>query len=282
MKGLLVLLFSFLLLSDSYGLDNFKIVWQTDSVFRHPESIVYDAEKSCFYVSNMDKNTPNEELYSDVISKVSKNGKKIHVEWMKGLSSPSGMVLKNDTLYVVERNGIALVDMKSRKIIKRIPIETKGFLNDITIDSKNRIFVTETETIGVIYIIENYTSQVWYKGQDIGKINGILADVNDLILGVNFDGYLKKINISTKEISNLEFLGEGNIDGIQKTLSGKYLVSHFLGNLYEISPTKDKIELMNTRNRNLFIADFVYVPELKQIIIPSLRTNHIFSIHYEE
>jgi DNA-binding beta-propeller fold protein YncE len=282
MKGLLVLLFSFLLLSDSYGLDNLKIVWQTDSVFRHPESIVYDAEKSCFYVSNMDKNTPNEELYSDVISKVSKNGKKIHVEWMKGLSSPSGMVLKNDTLYVVERNGIALVDMKSRKIIKRIPIETKGFLNDITIDSKNRIFVTETETIGVIYIIENDTSQVWYKGQDIGKINGILADVNDLILGVNFDGYLKKINISTKEISNLEFLGEGNIDGIQKTLSGKYLVSHFLGNLYEISPTKDKIELMNTRNRNLFIADFVYVPELKQIIIPSLRTNHIFSIHYEE
>lgn len=282
MKGLLVLLFSFLLLSDSYGLDNFKIVWHTDSVFRHPESIVYDAEKSCFYVSNMDKNTPNEELYSDVISKVSKNGKKIHVEWMKGLSSPSGMVLKNDTLYVVERNGIALVDMKSRKIIKRIPIETKGFLNDITIDSKNRIFVTETETIGVIYIIENDTSQVWYKGQDIGKINGILADVNDLILGVNFDGYLKKINISTKEISNLEFLGEGNIDGIQKTLSGKYLVSHFLGNLYEISPTKDKIELMNTRNRNLFIADFVYVPELKQIIIPSLRTNHIFSIHYEE
>ena len=118
MKGLLVLLFSFLLLSDSYGLDNLKIVWQTDSVFRHPESIVYDAEKSCFYVSNMDKNTPNEELYSDVISKVSKNGKKIHVEWMKGLSSPSGMVLKNDTLYVVERNGIALVDMKSRKIIK--------------------------------------------------------------------------------------------------------------------------------------------------------------------
>ncbi len=282
MKGLLVLLFSFLLLSDSYGLDNFKIVWQTDSVFRHPESIVYDAEKSCFYVSNMDKNTPNEELYSDVISKVSKNGKKIYVEWMKGLSSPSGMVLKNDTLYVVERNGIALVDMKSRKIIKRIPIETKGFLNDITIDSKNRIFVTEKETIGVIYIIENDTSQVWYKGQDIGKINGILADVNDLILGVNFDGYLKKINISTKEISNLEFLGEGNIDGIQKTLSGKYLVSHFLGNLYEISPTKDKIELMNTRNRNLFIADFVYVPELKQIIIPSLRTNHIFSIHYEE
>ena len=49
MKGLLVLLFSFLLLSDSYGLDNLKIVWQTDSVFRHPESIVYDAEKSCFY-----------------------------------------------------------------------------------------------------------------------------------------------------------------------------------------------------------------------------------------
>ena len=282
MKLLFVLIFSLFVGSNSYGQENLHILWQTDSLFKHPESIVYNAKKSCFYVSNLDKNTPSENLYTDAISKVCRNGNKVKVDWIKGISSPTGMILQNDTLFVVERNGVALVDIKKRKVIKRIPIETKGFLNDITIDSKNRIFVTETETIGVIYIIENDSSQVWYKGQDIGKVNGIFSDGNELILGVNYDGYLKKINTSTKEISNIEFLGEGNIDGIQKTLSGNYLVSLFLGNLYEIGSSKGKVELMNTRDKNLFIADFTYVRELQQIIIPSLRTNQIFSVHYEE
>lgn len=282
MKFRFVFFVSFVLGINAYAQESLKILWQSDSVFKHPESIVYDAKKSCFYVSNMDKNTPENQLYTDPISKVSNNGKRIQVEWMKGFSSPTGMVLQKDTLFVVERNGIALVDIRKKKIIKRIPISTDGFLNDITIDESNRIFVTETNKVGVIYLIENDFSQVWYKGQDIGLINGILADGKDLILGVNSDRYLKRINISTQEINNILFLGEGNIDGIQKTISGKYLVSLFLGNLYEISPSSEKIELIHTRNANLFIADFVYVPILQQIIIPSLRTNQIFSVHYEE
>lgn len=281
MKCFLIVVFALLVVSKSNS-QELPILWQTDSIFKHPESIVYDVKKSCFYVSNMDKNTPVDQFYTDAISKVSKNGKRVQVEWMNGFSSPTGMILKNDTLFVVERNGIALVNAKKRKIIKRIPIQTSGFLNDITIDDKNRIFVTETEKIGVIYLIENDSSLVWYKGAEIGRVNGIFADGNDLILGVNSDRYLKRINISNQEISNILFLGEGNIDGIQKTISGKYLVSLFLGNLYEISPSSEKIELLNTRNANLFIADFVYVPELQQVIIPSLRTNSIFSIHYEE
>ena len=80
MKLLFVLIFSLFVGSNSYGQENLHILWQTDSLFKHPESIVYNAKKSCFYVSNLDKNTPSENLYTDAISKVCRNGNKVKVD----------------------------------------------------------------------------------------------------------------------------------------------------------------------------------------------------------
>ncbi len=259
-----------------------KILWQSDSLLRHPESIAYDAKRNCLYVSNMDKNTPLSDLYTDPISMVSTDGKTIEVEWMKGFSSPTGLVLKNDTLYIVEKNGIAIVDVEHQKIIQRISIDSKGFLNDLTIDDKGRIFVTESEKEGKIYLIENGKSSIWFSSKQIGGFNGIFADGKYLILGVNSDHTLKKICVKSQKIKDIAYLGEGNIDGIQKTKLGKYLVSHFLGNIYEVCKKGKVNEIFNSRDQNLFVADFAYVPGLNQIFIPSLRTNHVFSLYYEK
>lgn len=276
-----IFLLSFLL-NSSVSAQNVKILWQSDSLLRHPESAVYDAARNCLYISNMDKNTPLTQLETDPISRVSTDGKNIETEWMSGFSSPTGMVLKNDTLYVVEKYGVVIVDVENKKIIQRIPIDTQGFLNDLTIDKQGRIFVTETEKEGKIYLIENGKSSLWFSGKEIGGFNGILADGKYLLLGVNSDHTFKKMSIKSQKIKTIAYLGEGNIDGIQKSSSGHYLVSHFLGNLYEVSCKGKVNEIFNSRDKNLFVADFVYVPGLKQIFIPSLRTNHVFSLSYEK
>lgn len=276
-----IFLLSFLLGASVFAQD-VKIIWQSDSLLRHPESVVYDAKRKCLYVSNMDKATPLDNLETDPVSKVSMDGKEVETEWMNGFSSPTGLVLRNDTLYIVEKNGLAIVDVENKKIIQRIPVSSTGFLNDLTIDTKGRIFVTESEKDGKIYLIENGKSSLWYSGNEIGGFNGILADGKSLLLGVNSDHTLKKMCLKTQKVKTVAYLGEGNIDGIQKTLSGDYLVSHFLGNLYEISRKGKVKEIFNSRDKNLFLADFAYVPELKRIFIPSLRTNHVFSLSYEK
>ncbi|MEM7039898.1 MAG: glycoside hydrolase family 88 protein, partial [Bacteroidota bacterium] len=100
-----------------------------------------------------------------------------------------------------------------------------------------------------------------------------------LLAGVNGDHYLKFIDLKTRAITNLAYLGPGNIDGIQETADG-LLVSHFLGNLYHIDAQNKVRELLNTRDQNLFIADFAYLPTQQRLVIPSLRTHKVYLYEY--
>lgn len=278
-KAIFILLISCLFCSPISA--QLKQIFVTDSIFRHPESVVIDRERDYIYVSNMDKNTPVDSLYTDCISRLYRDGNINKVEWVTGLSSPTGMVLYKGLLYVVERTGLAIIDPDKSAIIERIPIPGAGFLNDISISPGGTIFIGETEKEGRIYKIQNKTVELWIQDTLLALNNGLLVDGEYLLVGVNGDGYLKKINLYTKEISPLVYLGPGNIDGIQ--LAGdRYLVSHFMGNLYKITPGGAKFELINTRDQNLFIADFAYDVEDQIIIIPSLRTNRLYIFSYEK
>lgn len=256
-------------------------VFVTDTVFKHPESAVYDPQRKCVYISNMDKSTPVDSLHTDFISKILPDGDIDELYWLKGLSSPTGLVMYQQLLYAVERNGVAVIDPEIPKILYRIPIETKGFLNDITVSANGTFYVSEMEKEGRIFAIQNGKASVFIEDTLLAFTNGLLVDGNELLAGVNGDQYLKKINLSTKTIENFAYLGPGNIDGIQQ-MGDRYLVSIFMGNLYKIAPSGAKIEVMNTRENNLFICDFAYLLEDRLLIVPSLRTNRVYGFLYEK
>lgn len=279
MKNLFLLLFLNVFVSLGWA-QNAQLIGQSEAVFRDPESIVFDEKRQCYYISNMDKSTPVEELLTDPISMMSFDGKNIEVNWMTVFSTPTGLLLHGDQLYVVERNGIAIVDIDNKNVIQRIAIPNTGYLNDLTIDQKGRIFVTDSEK-GQIFCIENGESSLWYQTSSNGGLNGILSDGKNLIFGDNGDHTLKRIKIKNKKVKNITVLGEGNIDGIQKLKKNTYLVSHFLGNLYHIQKKGRVQEIFNSRDKNLFIADFTYLPRFHMLAIPSLRTHHIFFLRYE-
>jgi hypothetical protein len=256
-------------------------VFVTDSVFKHPESAVYDAKRQCVYISNMDKTTPVDSLHTDFISKILPDGDIDELHWLKGLSSPTGLVMYNQLMYAVERNGVAVIDPEIPKILYRIPIETKGFLNDITVAANGTFYVSEMEKEGRIFAIQNGKVSVFIEDTLLAFTNGLLVDGNTLMAGVNSDYYLKKIDIPTKTIENFAYLGPGNIDGIQQH-GDRFLVSLFMGNLFKIAPSGAKIEVMNTRDQELFICDFAYLLEEKLLIIPSLRTNRVYGFQLEK
>lgn len=257
-----------------------EMQWQTEAVFRDPESIVFDSKRNCFYVSNMDKSTPVQDLRSDPISLISFDGQKVEVEWMSGFSTPTGMLLSNDTLYVVERDGVAWVDVSQKKVLKRTSVVNQGYLNDITMDDKGHLYVSDSEK-GIIYRIKDGKSEAWHTSKSGGGINGLFYDRGKIFFGDNGDHTFKSICLKSQKVKNISYLGEGNIDGIQKLSAKRYLVSHFMGNLYVIS-TKGKVdEIFQSRGKNLFVADFAYLPQHHLIVIPSLRTHHIYSLKYE-
>lgn len=256
------------------------LVSVSEPVFHHPESIVYDAQRNCLYISNLDKETPMEDLRTDFISRMELDGRITELKLIEGLSSPTGLAIHEGRLYAVERDGVAVIDLDTRKIQQRIPIAEAGFLNDIAIDPRDgTAYVSETNPEGRIFRIQEGKTSLWLQDTALALTNGLLVRGNELLAGVNGDHFLKSVDLESRAIRKLAHLGPGNIDGIQFSPEG-LLVSHFLGNLYALDPAHQVREILNTRGQDIFVADFAYLPGKGLIFVPSLRTHKIYTYRF--
>lgn len=95
-------------------------VWQTDSVFKAPESVVFDSKRNCLYVANYnDKGgfkRGEKSLHNEFISKLDLNGNIQSLKWLDSLHNPTGMAIFKDKLYIVEREGLTVLILKIRKL----------------------------------------------------------------------------------------------------------------------------------------------------------------------
>jgi sugar lactone lactonase YvrE len=254
-------------------------LWETDEVYKGPESVAYDSERGFLYVSNYTEGVKTGGFYGQhCISKANLNGEIIKFDWIGGLTTPTGICISNNKLYIVERFGVVVYDLEADKVAGKIYIKTTNFLNDITVDPAGNIYVSESDT-NVLYRISDGKVEKWMDSEAVSRPNGVLYDNGNLIVGVNSDNYLKAVDVSTKKVSNIAELGPGIIDGIKKCGDG-YLVSHYLGNLYFIQSSGRVRELINTRNEEINIADFEYIPDRNLVVIPALKDNKLlgFSI----
>lgn len=63
---------------------SFEKLWATDTIFKVPESALYDASSEIIYVSNVNQN-PWQKDENGFISKMNKNGQEIEVKWVGDL-----------------------------------------------------------------------------------------------------------------------------------------------------------------------------------------------------
>jgi hypothetical protein len=249
-------------------------LWEVSDVYKAPESVAYDSKRGCLYISNYTQRMKTGVRYgAHFISKANLQGQVLDLEWLGNLTSPLGICIFEDKLYIVERFGVVVYDLEADKVINKIYIKTANFLNDITVDNKGRIYVSESDT-NVIYRIQNNQVETWMDSEAISRPNGVLYDNGKLIVGVNSDNCLKAVTIDTKEVTNIAHLGPGIIDGVKKC--GKdYLVTLFMGNLLLVTPSGQVTELLNTREKNINLADFEYIEDKQLVVIPALWNNKL-------
>jgi sugar lactone lactonase YvrE len=249
-------------------------VWENDTDFKGPESIVYDKTSHCLYVSNYNRNPKNGENYNaDCISKVDLNGELIEKEFAGNLTCPTGLSIFNGKLYIVERFGIVQFDIGTGQVETRYRINGPGFLNDIAVDADGYIYVTVSDKQS-IYRISNGIVEKWLESNELAGINGIIVDGSKLIAGVTGDSCLKSIALADKKIEIVARFHSGIIDGVKK-YGNDYLVSHFEGNIYLVKNDGKVIELLNTREQKGYCADFEFVEDQGVFVIPSLWNNSI-------
>jgi sugar lactone lactonase YvrE len=249
--------------------------WKIKKELRMPESALYDKKRNVIYVTNFDQfSGPGQQF----ISKVTVDGKIQQLKWIETLSFPTGMAMFKDKLYVVERRNVAEIDLETGKILNRHPLPQPMFPNDIAVDKKGNMYVSDTRK-GAIYNFVNGKFEEWLKGTELANINGLCLNKGKLICGITSDHSLKSVDLKTKAITTIVRFGEGLMDGIKVDQHGNYLISHYEGRIYRVTPDGQFTNLLYVQGTRC--ADFDYIAEKSLLIIPALEANELTAYKLE-
>lgn len=256
--------------------DDVKKALESSDDFLTPESVVFDPERDVFYVSNFDAYNRAGLDTGQFISRVSKEGDIVDRRWVTGLARPTGMAISGGTLYVVERGGVAAIDIESAQITHRHRIPQPGFPNDVTVDSEGRIYVSDSQR-NVIYRFAGGEFEDWLTGDHAKNPNALFVQGNTLLFGSSGDRRVKAADLETGEVGTVAQLGPGFIDGIRVDPEGNYLVSLWEGKVYRITPSGALEKILDTSVPGVNAADFEYVAGERLLVIPTYMDNRLVS-----
>ncbi len=238
-------------------------VWETDSVtLRNPESVLYDSKSNSLYVSSMGAGT---------IVRIGPDGKVIKNDWITGLTSNKGSALYNGLLYTAETSSVAIIDVDKATIVKRIPVEGSQMLNDVAIDSKGIIYVTDTRGAKV-YRIEGDKPAVYL--ENMPGANGLLTVNTDLYVLTSTS--FQKVD-ANKVITKIADGFENGLDGIVMIAENEFIISNYQGILYCVKTDGTKQLLLDTRADRIMSNDIGYNGKTKTLYVPSFATNRVIA-----
>ncbi len=251
--------------------------WKTDTLLRVPESVLFDGERKILYVANID-GKPDGKDGVGFISKVTLDGKIENLKWVTGLDAPKGMGLYKGKLYVADISRVVVIDIASGKIVSKIEIDGAKFLNDITVDKKGSVFISDTGT-GKIHTLQGDKAVVYFESKEFKGINGLLADGNDLYVLDFGNGNNYKLS-ADKKLQKFGVSSEG-ADGVVPFGKG-YLVSNWHGEVYFMSATGEAKKLLDTKDQKISAADIEYDAKSKLLFVPTFFSNSVIAYEVKE
>lgn len=243
-------------------------LWETDTVFRTPESVLFDGKGKRLFVSNID-GAPAEKDGKGFISIVGLDGKPISLEWIKGLNAPKGMGIYKNKLYVADLTELVVIDIKQGTIIEKIPVEGAVFLNDIVIDNKGIVFVSDTRSFNIYQYDQKRVSVTM---RNLKRPNGLLMNEKDLLILDN--GSLLALNLNGQLLQLMEGM-DPSTDGIERVKADEYLVSAWEGVIYYVVANKTKEILLDTRKEKKNTADIGYDAKNRVLYVPTFFGNKL-------
>jgi hypothetical protein len=255
--------------SKSYRLEQ---VWASDTLFKTPESVIYDASQQVYYVSNVNQN-PWEKDLNGFISKMDKGGEILVLEWVTGLSGPKGMAIVDDILFVADLDELVLINIADGGVKQKILVEGASGLNDITPGASSDVYFSDSNE-GKIFRYANGEVSVFHSDTP-GRPNGLFMDQSKL-----FTAFSQATELVSYDLSNLEKkviateIGAG--DGITPTNdAGTYLVSDWNGEIFVVSTDGFKQSILNTKDENKNTADIWFVQEESLVLVPTFYDNRV-------
>ena len=207
-----------------------------------PESVLYDATDDVYYVSNIN-GAPLAVDNNGFISQLSPDGTVKNLKFIEGgknkvtLNAPKGLAFVADMIVVSDINTVRMFDKKTGAPKGEVKIPGSTFLNDVAVDSKGTVYVTDsglkagkegfepTGTDGVWSIDAKKKLTNVAKGKEMNRPNGIIV-APDGKIWVNTFGAPELYWLGPKgEKKDVATLPKASLDGLVLLPGGDVLVS---------------------------------------------------------
>jgi len=257
-----------------------ELLWETPPIFLTPESVLHDRERNVLYVTSSDRARASKPGPSGFISKLDLLGEVLEREWITGLQCPCGMALHGGRLYVAERGHLTVIDVDAGEFIERHPIPTSILLSDVACDGRGNVYVSDSFAGGAdqgasIYRLTEGHVEPWLDDPSFGGVNGLCVHGDELLVGNSADGTLRAIELATQKSRIIASTGTGIVIGIRVDDTGDYLVSHWEGPTFRISPRGEIVEILDPSPQGWNVADFELVVEEGMLIVPTFYGNRV-------
>jgi len=248
------------------SITSLTLAWKTDSVLTGSESTLYNPADNIIYVScgNTD---PSAKDGDGFIALLNPDGTIKQKDWVTGLDAPKGMAILNGKLYVTDIDEVKVIDIKTAKIEKVIPVEGAEFLNDLASDG-TLIYFSDSKA-GIIYSLDQ-----------AGSINAVINNAT----GINglecFDGSLYTLDQEGLKKYNSEYspvLISSDVtggDGLVILNDSTFIASRWAGEIYVIEGKKGSL-LLDTKEQKSNTADIGIIADKKLVLVPTFMKNEV-------
>lgn len=268
MRRIILAAFAAVTFSGAFAQHSLTKLWSSDTILPQPESVLYDAGGKILYTSLIDGDGSAKDGKGGV-AKLSLDGKIINKNWVTGLNAPKGLGKFGNTLYAADIDEVVVIDIPTAKVTKKIHVAGSEFLNDITVDSKGSVYVSDTKN-GNVYKIVNGSASVFLK--DIKGANGVLALGTDVY--VLSSGTLLKADAQGKTATVAKGF-DNSTDGIEQVTPGEFVVSSWNGVIYYVKKDGTYQQLLDTRPAKINTADIGYDAANRIVYVPTFFKNNV-------
>ncbi len=235
-------------------------LWETDTIIAVPESVLPDPANHILYVSLVDGG-PWEADGKGGVGRLSPDGKQYNGTWITGLNAPKGMGRFGNRLYAADLGDVVVIDIAKGQIIKKIPLQGESGLNDITVDSKGVVYVSDTKS-GKVYRIANDVPTLFM--DNLEGANGLKASGKNLYILARKQVLLADPQKHLKVICDLPNGG----DGVEEVGNGDLIVSEWIGNVFYVYADGRKVQMLDRKPEKKNTADIWYDQKTKTLYVP--------------
>jgi sugar lactone lactonase YvrE len=274
MKNIILLITSLFFFGQANAQVKLVKIWETDSTLKVPESVLYDAANKVLYVSNIDGTEPWGKDGKGAIGKVGLDGKIINAEWVTGLNAPKGMGMYKGKLYVADLTEIVVIDIAKGKIVDRWTIRGAVGLNDISINPRSILYVSDSKARKVYRMPVGFLKkmELILDSNQLKHPNGVLIHGKDFYVLDDGIMYHQEKNYTLTKITDGM---EGGTDGIENVQGKDFIVSCWGGTIWYVKEDGTKTLLLDTREQKINSADIGYDAKNKIVYVPTFWKNSV-------